>query len=61
LKLSKDFEETKVEEVFGPCINKNGYRHTWCGDEKIIIEVESFWMIIHQRTQLPHTQIISKA
>jgi hypothetical protein len=50
LKLSRDFEETKVEKVFGPCINKNGYRYTWCGDEKIIIEVESFWMIIHQRT-----------
>jgi len=25
LKLGKDFEETKVEKVFGLCINKNGY------------------------------------
>jgi hypothetical protein len=37
LKLSKDFEETKVEKVFGLCITKNGYWYTWCGDE------ESLW------------------
>jgi hypothetical protein len=60
LKLGRDFEEAKVENVFGSCINKNGYQYTWCGDEEIIVEVESLWMIIHQRTQLPHTRIFNK-
>jgi hypothetical protein len=50
LKLCKDFEKAKVEKVFGPCINKNGYRYTWYGDEKIIAEVESLWMITHLKT-----------
>jgi hypothetical protein len=41
LKLGKDFEERKVEKVFRSCITKNGYWYTWCGDEEIIMEVES--------------------
>jgi hypothetical protein len=39
--LGKDFEETKVEKVFGSCITKNGYWYTWCGDEEIIVEKNS--------------------
>jgi hypothetical protein len=60
LKLGKDFEKTKVKKVFGSCITKNGYLYTWCGDEGIIVELESLWMITHQITSLPHTQIINK-
>jgi hypothetical protein len=29
LKLGKDFEEEEVENIFGPCINRNGYHYTW--------------------------------
>jgi len=60
LKLGKDFEEGKVEALFGPSINRNGYRYSWSNDEMLIVKVKNLWMIAHQKMQVPNTCMINK-
>lgn len=61
LKIGVQLEEVDVESLFGPCINRNGYRYCHKDDEELIREVESKYMICHQRTWLPSTCIINKS
>ncbi len=49
LKIGKDYTEAEVVELFGPCINKNGYRYYFLDDEKLIAKVEALWMIDTKR------------
>jgi hypothetical protein len=60
LKVGKDFKEHEVEALFGPCINKNGYRYTYTNDEEVIAFVEMLWMTMHQRTQVPSICMTNK-
>jgi hypothetical protein len=36
LKVPKDLEESEVETLFTPPVNKNGYKYMECGDPKFI-------------------------
>jgi hypothetical protein len=47
--------------LFGPLINKNGYRYTHSEDEEFIARVERNWMITHQKSKLPNSRLINKA
>lgn len=60
LKIGKYIEEEEVVILFGPC-NRNGYRYCHYEDEALISKVETLWMIMHQRTQVPNIQMINKA
>jgi hypothetical protein len=46
--------------MFGLC-NHNGYRYCHYEDEALISKVETLWMIMHQRTQVPNIRMINKA
>ncbi len=46
--------------MFGPC-SHNGYRYCHSNDEALILNVETLWMILHQRMQMSNTQMINKA
>jgi hypothetical protein len=39
LKLNKGFEKVKIEKIFGPYLNKNGYQYSWSQNEKIIVKI----------------------
>jgi hypothetical protein len=60
LRIRKEIEEDKVVALFGPC-NRNGYRYYHNEDEALITKVVTLWMIMHQRKQVPNTQMINKA
>jgi hypothetical protein len=60
LKIGKEIEENKVVALFGPC-SYNGYRYYHNEDEASIAKVETLWMIMHQKKQVPNTQLINKA
>jgi hypothetical protein len=60
LKIGKEVEESKVEALFGPCIFKNEYKYFFNDDEKLISNVETLWMVTHQRTQVPSNWLINK-
>jgi hypothetical protein len=60
LKLGKDFEEAKVDALFGPSINRNGYQYSWSNDEVLIVEVKNLWTIAHRRMQVPNIRMINK-
>ncbi len=59
LKIGKEIEEEEVVTMFGPC-SCNGYRYCHYEDEALISKVETLWMIMHQRTQVPNIQMINK-
>jgi hypothetical protein len=50
LKVGRDFLEKKVEAIFGPSINRNGYRYCHTNDEELIARVENLFMVTHQWT-----------
>jgi hypothetical protein len=50
LKVGRDFLEEKVEALFGPSINRNGYQYCHTNDEELIARVENLFMVMHQRT-----------
>jgi hypothetical protein len=60
-KIGKEVKESKVEALFEPCIFRNGYKHSFNHDEKLISSVETLWMVTHQKTQIPSNQLINKA
>jgi hypothetical protein len=45
LRWSKDFHEEEVQELFGPCVSKNGYWYCFNDNVDIIKSVEKVWMI----------------
>lgn len=47
LKKGMDFQRVDIENIFGPCHNKIGYRYTWSKDEEIIGDIQRLWMIVH--------------
>jgi hypothetical protein len=55
LRIGKEVEESKVEALFEPYILKNGYKYSFSDDEKLISNVETLWMVTHQKTQVPST------
>ncbi len=56
LKLRKDFEEEEMEALFGPCIIRNKYKHSYSNDKVLIVNEERLWMITRQRIRVPNTQ-----
>jgi hypothetical protein len=61
---TKEFEDREGTTRSGrsfvwPC-NRNGYRYCHSNDEALIASVETLWMILHKRTQIPNTQMINK-
>jgi hypothetical protein len=59
LKIGKDIEEKEIIALFEPC-SRNGYKYYHNDDEALISKVETLWMILHQRTQVPNTRMINK-
>jgi hypothetical protein len=55
LRIGKDIEEEEVVTLFSPC-SHNGYKYCHNEDEDLIIKVETLCMIMHQRTQVPHSK-----
>ena len=53
-------QEKDVESLFGPCINRSGYRYDRLEDEWLIHETEEKYMICHQRSVLPNNRLINK-
>jgi hypothetical protein len=61
LRIGKEVEELEVEALFEPYILNNGYKYSFSDDEKLISNVETLWMVTHQKTQVPSTRLINKA
>jgi hypothetical protein len=59
LRIRKEIKEDKVVALFGPC-SCNDYRYCHNEDKALIVKVETLWMIMHQRTQVPNIQMINK-
>jgi hypothetical protein len=45
IKIGKHLKEADIEEIFGPYINRNGYRYAHSDDEALITQVETQYMI----------------
>jgi len=60
LRIGKEIEEDEVVALFGLC-NCNGYRYYHNEDEALIAKVETLWMVMHQKKQVPNTQMINRA
>jgi hypothetical protein len=59
LKIGKEIEK-EVVMSFGPC-SRNNYKYYLTKDKALISRIETLWMIMHQRTQVPNTWMINKA
>jgi hypothetical protein len=53
-RIGKETEEDEIVTLFGPC-SSIGYEYYQNEDEALIAKVETLWMIMHQRTQVPNT------
>jgi hypothetical protein len=60
LKIGKKVEESNVEALFEPYILRNGYKYSFSDNEKFISNVETLWMVTHQKTQVSNTRLINK-
>jgi hypothetical protein len=60
LKLGLDYTEEEALELFGPFTNKNGYHYNFNKNLELVKHIEELWMITHQHTEMPTTQIINK-
>jgi hypothetical protein len=58
LRIEKQLAEG-IETLFGPC-SCNGYRNCHNNNEVLIAYVETLWMIMHQKTQMPNIHMINK-
>lgn len=47
LKLGLNYSKDKVQALFRPHGNKNGYRYCYSDDKGLIKYVEELWMIVH--------------
>lgn len=61
LRIDVHISEAEEESLFGPCINRSGYRYDRFDHEWLIRECEEKYMICHQRTMLPTNRLINKA
>jgi hypothetical protein len=59
LKIRKEIKEEEVVALFGPC-SRNNYRYCHTKDKALISRVKTLWMIMHQRIEVPNTQMINK-
>jgi hypothetical protein len=61
LKLGLDYIEKHVLVLFGPLTNKSGFCYSFNNNLELVKHIEKLWMIAHQHTKMPTTQIINKA
>jgi hypothetical protein len=48
-----------VLNIFGQVVNRNGYNYVHCENPELIVKVVRLFMIIHQKSCVPITWIIS--
>jgi len=58
---SKDLEDEEVEELFKKAISRNCYRYYHIDNKELITKVETLWMMLHQKNQVPCNRMINKA
>jgi len=61
LKIPRDLQDSNVEGIFDVAVNKNGYKYMECDDLELKVHIENLWMIIHKKTWLPTSRLISIA
>jgi hypothetical protein len=61
LKHGLDYTKEEALELFGPLTDKNGYCYNFNKNLEFVKHIEKLWMIAHQCTKMPTTQIINKA
>jgi len=62
LKLKFDYSKEEFwNQLFGPTINKNGYKYCFSDDEKLIKHIKEQWMVMHQHPKVLSTRMINKS
>jgi hypothetical protein len=59
VQVPRDNSLEEISEFFGPVMNNNGYNYDFTKDHLFIEDIETLWMVVHQKLYMPSSHLIS--